>query len=52
VVLYWTYLPEGKTEFVSLNLVKQFADSASSVCQQKASAGYLFYQDDKKVWVK
>ena len=49
ITLYWTYLNKDETKTVSLSRVRQFAGHR---CLSRASKAYLYYDDDKVLWVK
>ena len=51
ITFYWRYLKVAETKTVSINRVKKFGGS-NSVCNERASSAYLYYQDDKIVWIK
>jgi len=49
ITLYWTYLKEGEQKKVTISRVKTFA---GEICNSRASQTFLYYADDKDVWVK
>ena len=49
ITLYWTYLKAGATQQVTLARTRTFS---GTVCQERASQAYLYYDDDQKLWLK
>jgi hypothetical protein len=47
IVMYWRQLKPEETKTLKINLVQKF----SGECYQKPHNAYLYYDNDKPVWV-
>ena len=49
ITLYWTYLPKGASKQLTLQRTLKYL---GPTCISRASHAYLYYDDDRIVWVK